>query len=160
MEKENPELRRVPREIASLVITSADGKFLFGKKYAEKGGSFIDFWHIPGGGVEPGESLAEAAIREAKEEVGLELDKSQLQLIDEVGTGESFKVLPSGERVISEMNFNRFEVRLNQNADDIVISPQTEEFEQICWFTPEELSSIQQIPGGREFFINQGYMKG
>jgi 8-oxo-dGTP pyrophosphatase MutT (NUDIX family) len=154
-----PETKHVSREIASLVIISADGKFLLGKKYADKGGSYVDFWHIPGGGVESGETLEEAAIREAREETGLELSPSQLIPIDNIGSGESMKTLAGGEKVIYDMTFNRFEVRLTQNADDVAIPLQTEEFEQIRWFAPEELSTIQQIPGGREFFLNQGYMK-
>ncbi|WP_054957912.1 NUDIX domain-containing protein [Paenibacillus dakarensis] len=32
-----------------------------------------DFWTLPGGGVEEGESYEEAAVREAKEEVNLEI---------------------------------------------------------------------------------------
>lgn len=31
-------------------------------------------WHFPGGGVEPGETSAEAAVREFREETGLALD--------------------------------------------------------------------------------------
>lgn len=33
-----------------------------------------DFWQLPGGGVEVGESIEEAAIREGKEELGLDLE--------------------------------------------------------------------------------------
>jgi ADP-ribose pyrophosphatase YjhB (NUDIX family) len=34
--------------------------------------SYIDGWHLPGGGVARGETLAEAALRELKEETGIE----------------------------------------------------------------------------------------
>lgn len=33
----------------------------------------VEYYELPGGGVEPGESLAEGAIREAKEETGLDI---------------------------------------------------------------------------------------
>ena len=79
--------------------------------------------------------------------------------INEKGGGESEKTLPDGERVICEMTFNRFEVRLGLNAEKVVIPDHTNEFEQMRWFAPDELESIEQIPGGREFFISQGYIQ-
>ena len=152
------ELRRVGREIASVVIISADGKFLLGKKYPEKEGSYVGYWHIMGGGVETGDALEDAALREVLEERGLVLSAEDLVKIEGVGNGESEKRLPNGERIISVMTFNRFEAKLGQDAKDIQLPPQTDEFEELRWFTPEELGGINQIPGGREFFVQQGYI--
>ena len=37
-------------------------------------------WAIPGGSIEYGETLSEAAIRECKEEIGITLNKNQLRV--------------------------------------------------------------------------------
>ena len=155
----NPEnLREIDRSIASLIILSGDGKLLMGLKDPTKGGVYSDAWHIPGGGIDNGESLEDAARREGFEEVGLDFTGLELTPLPFVGRGETVKTLSSGERVWCNMMFNRFEVRLAQPAAKIDLHP-TDDLVELHWFDESELADVNQIPGGREFFIEAGYIK-
>ncbi len=58
--------------IAAIVAILQNGKILLTKR------EDFEVWCLPGGGVEDGESLAEAAIREAKEETGLDVELTRL----------------------------------------------------------------------------------
>ena len=94
----NPEnLREIDRNIASVVIISADNKILMGRKDPAKGGVYPDVWHIPGGGVDDGETLIDAAKRETLEEVAIDLLGKTLSSLPE-GRGESLKTLSTGEK--------------------------------------------------------------
>lgn len=59
------------RMIASMLIRK-DERYLFIRQN-KPGGAYPDTLHIPGGGLEENETPAEAAIREVREEVGLEV---------------------------------------------------------------------------------------
>lgn len=53
-----------------VVIPDHEGKILMVKQHHEG----RDIWMVPGGGIEAGENSIEAAIREAKEETGLDIE--------------------------------------------------------------------------------------
>lgn len=58
--------------LAAIVAIIDNGKVLLTKR------EDFEVWCLPGGGVEDGESLAEAAIREAREETGVDVELTRL----------------------------------------------------------------------------------
>jgi 8-oxo-dGTP pyrophosphatase MutT (NUDIX family) len=69
-------MRTIHREIVSPFIFSNDQCILLGR--SQPGGVYPGYMLIPGGGVEPGESLLDAVKREVKEEVGLALNDTHI----------------------------------------------------------------------------------
>ena len=53
---------------ASAVITDAEGRLLLAKRTDNA------LWTIPGGTMKPGETIADTAVREVKEETGLDVE--------------------------------------------------------------------------------------
>jgi len=69
---ESPERSRAPRPTVDVVIETPGGIVLVRRRYPPLG------WALPGGFVDPGESVATAARREAKEETGLDVELTEL----------------------------------------------------------------------------------
>jgi 8-oxo-dGTP pyrophosphatase MutT (NUDIX family) len=160
MSNDNPDgLRMIDRQIASVILISSDNHVLMGRKDPTRGGVYSDTWHIPGGGIKDGESLIDAAIREVREETTLVLQPEQLSRIDIPGGGATEKTLSSGEKVWCRMTFNRFEARLDKTAAELAkLTAPTGDLIELRWFSPEELPHVEQIPGGKEFFIAARYI--
>ncbi|MGN2641969.1 NUDIX hydrolase [Nocardia takedensis] len=61
------------------ILLRRDGELLLSRR--RSGDEFDGRWHLPAGKVEAGESVAAGAVREAREEIGVELDPADLTLV-------------------------------------------------------------------------------
>ena len=57
--------------LIAIAVVEQDGRFLIGQR--PPGVPLAGLWEFPGGKVEPGESPEQAAIRECREEAGIEV---------------------------------------------------------------------------------------
>lgn len=150
-------MRTIQRRIVAGVIISKDNKILMGKKDPTKGGVWTDCWHIPGGGKDKDETDLQALTREVKEESGIDIATANIKLIPYNFKGAAEKTIkPSGERVLCEMDFTTYEVRVNKNAIDIQLNFGDDLIEP-TWFNFSEIKNLKLIPGAAELYKQAGY---
>jgi 8-oxo-dGTP pyrophosphatase MutT (NUDIX family) len=151
-------MRSITRNIVSALIFSKDGKLFQGMKDPKDGGVYADCWHIPGGGIDDGEEKILALIREIKEETGIDISTSSIELVDDSGRGESEKILKeTGERVLCTMNFNVYKVVLDQDVGDVVVSLD-DDLVTFKWVDLEELKELKLTPPSISLFKRLGYL--
>lgn len=94
-----------------------------------------DFWVSPGGGVKGEESLHEAAVREVREEAGLNISASRLLYIEEFFNPECryLKFWFAGHYVGGEIDINHPEARAEHIVD-------------AAWFRQDELAGKRVFP--------------
>jgi 8-oxo-dGTP diphosphatase len=83
---------------AGACIRDERGRVLILRRAEEK-----NLWSVPGGGMEPGERLQEAVVREVREETGLEVEP--VALIGVYSSPEYIFTYPNGDRVQPIISF-------------------------------------------------------
>ena len=106
-------------------IMNNEGKFLIQKRSPYKE-MYPNTWSQTGGAVDSGETSLEGAIRECKEELGIDLNKENMEFM------LSFKRKSSFVDV--------WLARQNINLEDIVM--EKEEVSEVKWVTKEELGKM------------------
>ncbi|HEY5668036.1 MAG TPA: NUDIX hydrolase [Candidatus Saccharimonadales bacterium] len=141
MNEDTINLRKIQRDIVGAFIFSSDDKLLLGKSI--KGGVYPDCWIVPGGGVEPNETLLEALKRETLEETGIDITDALIEQIEGELSGQSEKTLrDTSEKVLVEMTFYNFKVTLPEPADSVKLIHE-DDFVEAEWFNSDELSGIK-----------------
>lgn len=82
------------RRSARVIVLDARDRVLLWHARWEAGGAMVEGWFTPGGGLDPGESPAQAAARELAEETGLAVPPEALG--PRVAWAEGEAVLPPG----------------------------------------------------------------
>ena len=118
-------------------ITDGNGKYLISKRAANRP-TYPLMWECVGGSVLKGESSAEGAIREAKEEVGVDLE------------AENGRVVYTKTRgYINGKKFNDImDVWLFRYEGDVSLAmATTDEVAEVYWMTREQIADIYASGG-------------
>lgn len=111
---------------AAAVVRDADSRVLLVRRANEPARGL---WSIPGGHIEVGESPAEAAAREVREETGLDIE-----------VGALLQVVPIGDSVVADFAATVAGGSLAAGDDAL----------DAGWFTIEELRALPLSPALRE----------
>nr|WP_234024948.1 RNA pyrophosphohydrolase [Tsuneonella amylolytica] len=125
------------------MLVNADGKVFVGRRIDNKEG---DWWQMPQGGVDPGEDLTAAVMRELHEETGVTSDKAKIikQLDEPLRYDlpeELIGKLWGGQYRGQEQDW--FLLRFSGSDDDIDLDAHDPaEFCEYRWVDPDDLPDL------------------
>ncbi len=130
--------------ICAVAVIEKNGKILMGNK-ARDIGPYPNTWRLPGGGVEEGESLEDAAKREIKEETNLDVES-----VEKIGVDEDDEPDKNGE--MTHYVFNMFKVKPSGKH---AIS---KELPSLRWIDKKQLANISLARPSIKVFKELGYL--
>ncbi|MCC2975751.1 RNA pyrophosphohydrolase [Sphingomonas sp. PL-96] len=126
------------RPCAGVMLINRDGRVFVGQRID----STLEAWQMPQGGIDPGEDALEAALRELREETGVQRDKVSL-----IGEAPEELTYDLPDDMIGKVWGGRyrgqrqrwFAFRFEGEEGDIDIATPEPEFRAWRWAEPEEL---------------------
>lgn len=125
--------------------------------------TYKEHWELPGGGVEPGETPAEAAAREGNEELGITITPGRLLCVD--------YARPRTDRPVSMLHF-LFQAPSADQLDIDHITHPPEEIAEHSFATPEQATlllgprlgprcqhALHAAATGGTFYLEDGHLR-
>ncbi|GAA1643517.1 hypothetical protein GCM10009828_085440 [Actinoplanes couchii] len=125
-----PELILLPS--VSVLVVDGDGRLLLVRHAGDR-----QWWAVPGGGVDVGESPGEAAVREILEETGLRI--GGLRLLDVLGGPDYEVTYRNGDRAAYVTTVYQAAVEGGTPA------PDQDEISELGWFAPDRLPDLNRF---------------
>jgi len=125
------------RPTARVLLFDPQGRILLMKGRMPNDPPTTSAWHTPGGGLEPGETLVEAALREVAEETGF----TQVELGPVVWTREGEGVLASGERVLFKESYLVARCAGGETSRDGWADYERDLIDDMGWWTLEDFAA-------------------
>jgi putative (di)nucleoside polyphosphate hydrolase len=128
------------RQGAAVLARRADGRYLIVRKDREH-----HAWQFPQGGLEPGETAAEAAVREFTEELGTD----KIRLLGDARGVHRYDFPPWANRDWAGTKYRGQEVQLflaEYLGTDAEIALEPTELADYAWVTPAELPEYLEDP--------------
>lgn len=132
-------------------VIQNEGEYLLCRMAADRG-VFPGQWALSGGGMEPGETMEEALRREIREELGEELDITEVKpwaFRDDV----RMKTYADGTTEEIYMIYLIFDCVSANRAITF-----NEEFQEVIWVSPEAMKEMDLNEATRITFAEKGFL--
>jgi ADP-ribose pyrophosphatase YjhB (NUDIX family) len=137
--------------VTGVLVKNADGEFLLVKK-ANNTGPYAGTYLTPGGGVETGEAVDDAVLRELYEETGIKIKNLQRVFFDDDVTENWQGIKRHYIMLLYTAEYESGEVHQTEGNDD--------SFEDVSWFSIEEIKKLPLSPPLEKLLNHIGVISG